>query len=161
MEAYRLLAGRTDHPLHVGVTEAGTHESGVVKSAVGIGALLLDGIGDTIRVSLTDDPVQEIYAAERILRACGLRREFVEVVSCPTCGRCEWDCMPLAQEVEKLTFGVHKKCKIAVMGCAVNGPGEAKRTAISASQGAKIRAFSSATGRGCATFPQRTRGKSF
>ena len=126
VEAYRLLAGRTDHPLHVGVTEAGTHESGVVKSAVGIGALLLDGIGDTIRVSLTDDPVQEIYAAERILRACGLRREFVEVVSCPTCGRCEWDCMPLAQEVEKLTFGVHKKCKIAVMGCVVNGPGEAK-----------------------------------
>ncbi len=126
VEAYRLLAGRTDYPLHVGVTEAGTRDSGIVKSAVGIGALLLDGIGDTIRVSLTDDPVQEIYAAERILRACGLRKEYVEVISCPTCGRCEWESMSLAQEVERLTFGVRKKCKIAVMGCVVNGPGEAK-----------------------------------
>ena len=124
--AARLFRSRCDYPLHIGVTETGPVRMGMIKSAMGIGALLLDGIGDTIRVSLTDDPVQEIYAAERILRACGLRREFVEVVSCPTCGRCEWDCMPLAQEVEKLTFGVHKKCKIAVMGCVVNGPGEAK-----------------------------------
>lgn len=126
VEAYRLLASKTDLPLHVGVTEAGTRESGIVKSAVGIGTLLLDGIGDTIRVSLTDDPVQEIYAAERILRACGLRKEYVEVISCPTCGRCEWDSMALAQEVERRTFGERKSCKIAVMGCVVNGPGEAK-----------------------------------
>ena len=126
VEAYRLLAQRTDYPLHVGVTEAGTKESGIVKSAVGIGALLLDGIGDTIRVSLTEDPVEEIYAAERILRACGLRRDYAEVVACPTCGRCEWNSMALAQEVERLTFAVREHIKVAVMGCVVNGPGEAK-----------------------------------
>ena len=130
VEAYRLLAGRTDHPLHVGVTEAGTHESGVVKSAVGIGALLLDGIGDTIRVSLTDDPVQEIYAAERILRACGLRREFVEVVSCPTCGRTRIDLIGLANRVESMVQDIPLDIKVAVMGCAVNGPGEAKEADI-------------------------------
>lgn len=126
VEAYRLLAARTEYPLHVGVTEAGTRESGIVKSSVGIGALLLDGIGDTIRVSLTDDPVEEVYAAKRILRACGLEKEFVDVISCPTCGRCEWESMRLAQEVERLTFGAKMRRKIAVMGCAVNGPGEAK-----------------------------------
>lgn len=126
VRAYRLLAAKTDLPLHIGVTEAGTKESGVVKSSVGIGALLLDGIGDTLRVSLTDDPVEEIYAAKRILRACGLERDYVEVISCPTCGRCEWDSMALAQEVERLTFGVKKRLKAAVMGCVVNGPGEAK-----------------------------------
>ena len=125
VEAYRLLASLTDYPLHVGVTEAGTHESGVVKSAIGIGALLLDGIGDTIRVSLTEDPVEEIYAAKRILRACNLAGG-VDVVSCPTCGRCEWDSMKLAQKVEELTFASKKNLKIAVMGCVVNGPGEAK-----------------------------------
>lgn len=126
VDAYRLIAKKSDLPLHVGVTEAGTRESGIVKSSVGIGALLLDGIGDTIRVSLTDDPVEEIYAAKRILRACGREKDFVEVISCPTCGRCEWDSMALAQKVEKLTFGVKKAKKIAVMGCVVNGPGEAK-----------------------------------
>ena len=126
VEAYRLLAARTEYPLHVGVTEAGTRESGIVKSSVGIGALLLDGIGDTIRVSLTDDPVEEVYAAKRILRASGLEKEFVDVISCPTCGRCEWESMRLAQEVERLTFGAKVRRKIAVMGCAVNGPGEAK-----------------------------------
>ena len=125
VEAYRLLAKRADYPLHVGVTEAGTRESGIVKSSVGIGALLLDGIGDTVRVSLTDDPVEEIYAAERILRACCLRKDYVEVVSCPTCGRCEWESMRLAQEVEKRVFGIRKRAKLAVMGCVVNGPGEA------------------------------------
>ena len=124
--AYRMLAGRTDHPLHVGVTEAGTKESGVVKSSVGIGALLLEGIGDTVRVSLTDDPVEEVYAAKRILRACGLEQEFVEVISCPTCGRCAWNSMALAQKVERRVFGVKKRLKVAVMGCVVNGPGEAK-----------------------------------
>lgn len=126
VEAYRLMARKADLPLHVGVTEAGTRESGIVKSSVGIGALLLDGIGDTIRVSLTDDPVEEIYAAKRILRACGREKDFVEVISCPTCGRCEWNSMALAQKVEKSTFGVKKSKKIAVMGCVVNGPGEAR-----------------------------------
>ena len=124
--AYRLLAKKTQYPLHVGVTEAGTRENGVVKSSVGIGALLLDSIGDTIRVSLTDDPVEEIYAAKRILRACGLEKDFIEVISCPTCGRCEWNSMELAEKVEKMTFGIKKPLKLAVMGCVVNGPGEAK-----------------------------------
>ena len=126
VEAYTLLAQRTDCPLHVGVTEAGTRDSGIVKSSIGIGALLLQGIGDTIRVSLTDDPVEEVYAAKRILRACGMEKNFADVISCPTCGRCEWNSMELAQKVEKMTFASRKKCKIAVMGCVVNGPGEAK-----------------------------------
>ena len=126
VDAYTLLAQKTQYPLHVGVTEAGTPESGIVKSSVGIGALLLAGIGDTVRVSLTGDPVQEIYAAQRILRACGLGGDFVEVISCPTCGRCAWNSVALAQKVEKLTFGVRKPIKLAVMGCVVNGPGEAK-----------------------------------
>ena len=126
VEAYRTLAARTNYPLHLGVTEAGTRESGVVKSSVGIGALLLDGIGDTVRVSLTDDPVEEIVAAKRILRACGLEKDYVEVISCPTCGRCAWNSMQLAQRVERAVFGVRKPLKVAVMGCVVNGPGEAK-----------------------------------
>ena len=126
VEAYRTLAARTDRPLHVGVTEAGTKETGIVKSSVGIGALLLEGIGDTVRVSLTDDPVEEVYAAKRILRACGLEKDYVEVIACPTCGRCAWNSMALAQRVERRVFGVNKRCKVAVMGCVVNGPGEAK-----------------------------------
>ncbi|MBR2903770.1 MAG: flavodoxin-dependent (E)-4-hydroxy-3-methylbut-2-enyl-diphosphate synthase [Clostridia bacterium] len=126
VEAYRLLATRTQYPLHVGVTEAGTTESGIVKSAVGIGSLLLDGIGDTLRVSLTDDPVLEISAAKRILRACGLEKEYVEVVACPTCGRCNWESMSLATKVEAFVQTCKKPLKIAVMGCVVNGPGEAK-----------------------------------
>ncbi len=126
VDAYRLLASKCDYPLHLGVTEAGTAEAGIVKSAVGIGSLLLDGIGDTIRVSLTDDPVKEVYAARQILRACGLEEDFVEVVSCPTCGRCAWESMELANEVSAFVRGYKKKAKIAVMGCVVNGPGEAK-----------------------------------
>jgi len=126
VRAYELLAGRTDYPLHVGVTEAGTTEAGIVKSAVGIGALLLNGIGDTIRVSLTDDPVREVYAAENILRACGLGGEYVEVVSCPTCGRCSWQSMGLANKVSEFVKPYRKRAKVAVMGCVVNGPGEAK-----------------------------------
>lgn len=125
VRAYKLLSQRCDYPLHLGVTEAGTKESGVVKSSIGIGALLLDGIGDTIRVSLSADPVEEIYAAKRILRALGLEDEYADVIACPTCGRCEWNCMALAEKVEKRAFGAKKKCKIAVMGCIVNGPGEA------------------------------------
>ncbi|MBQ8320230.1 MAG: flavodoxin-dependent (E)-4-hydroxy-3-methylbut-2-enyl-diphosphate synthase [Clostridia bacterium] len=126
VNAYLLLANRCNYPLHLGVTEAGTTEAGIVKSAVGIGSLLLRGLGDTIRVSLTDDPVQEVYAAENILRACGLKEEYVEVISCPTCGRCEWDGMALAREVTEFVKPYKKKAKIAVMGCVVNGPGEAK-----------------------------------
>ena len=125
-KAYALLSERTDYPLHVGVTEAGTTEAGIVKSAVGIGALLLNGIGDTIRVSLTDDPVREVYAAREILRACGLEKDYVEVVSCPTCGRCEWESMALAQKVTEFVRPYKKRLKVAVMGCVVNGPGEAK-----------------------------------
>ena len=126
VRAYSLLAKRTDRPLHLGVTEAGTTEAGIIKSAVGIGSLLLQGIGDTIRVSLTDDPVKEVYAAQRILQACGLEENFVEVVACPTCGRCEWDSMLLAGKVTDVVRKYKKKAKIAVMGCVVNGPGEAK-----------------------------------
>ena len=126
VEAYTLLASRTDYPLHVGVTEAGTTEAGIVKSAVGIGALLLSGVGDTIRVSLTDDPVQEVYAAKNILRACGLEKDYVEVVSCPTCGRCQWQSMELAKKTTEFLRPYKKRAKIAIMGCIVNGPGEAK-----------------------------------
>lgn len=126
VKAYRLLAQKTGYPLHMGVTEAGTTESGIVKSAAGIGALLLDGIGDTIRVSLTDDPVKEIGAAKLILRAVGLDENYVEVVSCPTCGRCTWESMSLAEKVSNFVKKYQKKAKIAVMGCVVNGPGEAK-----------------------------------
>ena len=126
VNAYMLLANRTSYPLHLGVTEAGTTEAGIVKSAVGIGSLLLNGVGDTIRVSLTDDPVREVYAAKHILRACGLDEEFVEVVACPTCGRCEWESMALANKVTEFVRPYNKRAKIAVMGCVVNGPGEAR-----------------------------------
>ena len=124
--AYTLLSERCGYPLHLGVTEAGTERAGVLKSAVGIGSLLLRGIGDTIRVSLTADPVKEVEAAHEILRACGLETDYVEVVSCPTCGRCRYDCMGLADRVSERVKGVRKKLKNAVMGCVVNGPGEAK-----------------------------------
>lgn len=126
VEAYTMLAGKTSYPLHLGVTEAGWGEEGLIKSSIGIGALLLYGIGETIRVSLTDDPVKEVAAAHGILRACGLEKDYVEVVSCPTCGRCEYDCMGLARRVNECVKGVKKRFKVAVMGCVVNGPGEAK-----------------------------------
>ena len=126
VKAYRLLATKTQYPLHVGVTEAGTFEAGMVKSAVGIGSLLLDGIGDTIRVSLTDNPVKEVEVARQILRSCGLDEEYVEVVACPTCGRCAWESMSLANKVTEFVKPYKKRAKIAVMGCVVNGPGEAK-----------------------------------
>lgn len=125
-EAYGMLPNLCDYPLHVGVTEAGSKEDGVVKSAVGIGSLLLRGIGDTLRVSLTDDPVEEVYAAKRILRACGLEKDYVEVVSCPTCGRCKWESMALAEKVKRFVEKYKKHGKVAVMGCVVNGPGEAR-----------------------------------
>lgn len=127
--AYRLLAQRTDYPLHLGVTEAGTERMGIIKSAVGIGSLLCDGIGDTIRVTLTADPVKEVYAARDILKACGMGGG-AELVSCPTCGRTKIDLIPLAEKVEKLLKSVDKPIKVAVMGCAVNGPGEAREADI-------------------------------
>ena len=126
VSAYELLATKTSYPLHVGVTEAGTTEAGIVKSAIGIGSLLLKGIGDTIRVSLTDNPVREVETAKLVLRACGLDEEYVEVVSCPTCGRCSWESMELANKVTEFVKPYKKRAKIAVMGCVVNGPGEAK-----------------------------------
>lgn len=126
VEAYTLLSKRCGYPLHLGVTEAGTEEAGKMKSAIGIGALLLRGIGDTIRVSLTADPEKEVYAAHGILRACGMEKEFAEVVSCPTCGRCRYDCMGIAEKVSERVKTVRKRLKIAVMGCVVNGPGEAR-----------------------------------
>ncbi len=126
VEAYRLLASQTDHPLHVGVTEAGTEYNGLVRSAVGIGALLLDGIGDTLRVSLTADPVAEVKAGIAILKAAGLRSEGVRVVSCPTCGRTRIDLIPLAKQVEDALAGETRDITVAVMGCVVNGPGEAR-----------------------------------
>lgn len=126
VRAYRLLASRTEYPLHIGVTEAGTEEMAVVKSSAALGALLIDGIGDTLRVSITDDPVKEVIAARRLLRAVGLDENFTDVISCPTCGRCMWNSMALAKKVSAFVENSRKKLKIAVMGCVVNGPGEAK-----------------------------------
>lgn len=123
--ACRMVAAKSDYPLHLGVTEAGTYRTGVIKSAIGIGSLLCDGIGDTIRVSLTDNPVYEIGAAWDILRASGVRRRGVEIISCPTCGRTEINLIAIANEVEQKTSDIKKHIKVAVMGCAVNGPGEA------------------------------------
>ena len=123
--AYRLLYEQTDYPLHLGVTEAGTPSMGMVKSAMGIGGLLCLGIGDTIRVTLTADPVEEIYAARKILRAAGLRKDGVNLIACPTCGRTQIDLIPIAEEVERRLAGCSKNITVAVMGCAVNGPGEA------------------------------------
>lgn len=125
-KSYEYLSRKTDYPLHVGVTEAGTVSGGTVKSAIGIGSLLLEGIGDTIRVSLAAAPEEEIYVAKRILRSVNLENDYAEIISCPTCGRTEYDSISLAEKIEKLTANVRKPIKIAVMGCVVNGPGEAK-----------------------------------
>ena len=125
MAAYRLLSQRCDYPLHLGVTEAGTPSMGIIKSAMGIGGLLCLGIGDTLRVTLTADPVEEIYAAKKILRAAGLRQDGPNLIACPTCGRTNIDLIPMAEEVERRLMGCTKPITVAVMGCAVNGPGEA------------------------------------
>ena len=125
MKAYQLMSRQSNYPLHIGVTEAGTVRMGTLKSAVGIGGLLALGIGDTMRVSLSADPVQEVYAAREILKAAGIRREGAELVSCPTCGRTRIDLIALANEVEERLKGVDKPITVAVMGCVVNGPGEA------------------------------------
>ena len=129
-KAHELIADKTDHPLHVGITEAGTLFSGNIKSAVGLGIILSQGIGDTIRVSLTGDPVEEIKSAKLILRTLGLRKGGIEVVSCPTCGRTKIDLIGLANKVETMVSGFPLDIKVAVMGCVVNGPGEAKEADI-------------------------------
>ena len=130
IEANRLFSQKYDFPLHIGVTE-----SNLIKSSMGIGTLLLEGIGDTMRVSLTDDPVQEVYAAKEILRAAGIETGGVEIISCPTCGRCNIDLIPLAKEIYAKTRHIQKPLKVAVMGCAVNGPGEARDADIGVAGG--------------------------
>lgn len=137
IEAYRLASKTFDCPLHLGVTEAGTYTQGLVKSAIGIGSLLADGIGDTIRVSLTDDPIKEVYAAKEILNALRLGKPFVEVVSCPTCARCRINLIEIAKRVNERVKDIPCSLKVAVMGCAVNGPGEAKDADIGIAGGDK------------------------
>ena len=130
MQAYTLLSRQTDYPLHLGVTEAGTPEMGVLKSAIGIGGLLCQGIGDTIRVSLTADPAEEVVAAKRILQAIDMRRSGPNLISCPTCGRTKYDMILIAREVERRLRDCTKPITVAVMGCAVNGPGEARNADV-------------------------------
>ena len=130
MQAYTLLSRQTDYPLHLGVTEAGTPEMGVLKSAIGIGGLLCQGIGETSRVSLTADPVEEVVAAKRILQAIDMRRSGPNLISCPTCGRTKYDMIPIAREVERRLRDCTKPITVAVMGCAVNGPGEARNADV-------------------------------
>ena len=135
MAAYRLFASRSDYPLHVGVTETGTEYMGTIKSAMGIGGLLCMGIGDTVRVSLTADPVKEVTAAKAILKAAGLRQEGVNIVSCPTCGRTRIDLIGLANRVEEALKDCKKPITVAVMGCVVNGPGEAREADVGVAGG--------------------------
>ncbi|MEN1759409.1 flavodoxin-dependent (E)-4-hydroxy-3-methylbut-2-enyl-diphosphate synthase [Anoxynatronum sibiricum] len=130
VEAYRQISSKVPYPLHLGVTEAGNHEIGTLKSAIGIGALLLDGIGDTIRVSLTADPVLEIEAGKKILRVLGLLKDRIQIISCPTCGRCQIDLIELARQIENNLISKEKNLTVAIMGCAVNGPGEAREADI-------------------------------
>jgi (E)-4-hydroxy-3-methylbut-2-enyl-diphosphate synthase len=135
VDAYRLLAEKVDYPLHIGITEAGTVFSGTVKSAVGLGILLADGIGDTLRVSLTSDPVEEVRVGFEILKALGLRRHGVNFVSCPTCGRCQIDLIGVAEEVERRLRAIEAPLTVAVMGCVVNGPGEAREADVGVAGG--------------------------
>lgn len=128
--AYRLLAEKTEYPLHLGVTETGTQYMGIIKSSIGIGSLLCDGIGDTIRVSLTADPVEEVRAARAILKACDLQQNGVNLISCPTCGRCRINLIEIASEVEHRLEHEKRPLKVAVMGCVVNGPGEAREADV-------------------------------
>ena len=125
IEAYRLFSSESDYPLHLGITAAGIEFSGTVKSAIGIGGLLSQGIGDTIRVSLTGDPLEEVRVAREILQSLGIRQFHPEVISCPTCSRCRIDLIPLVRELEARLSGSHRPVKVALMGCEVNGPGEA------------------------------------
>jgi (E)-4-hydroxy-3-methylbut-2-enyl-diphosphate synthase len=135
IDAYRLLAARVAYPLHIGVTEAGTSLSGTVKSSVGLGVLLADGIGDTLRVSLTADPVDEVRVGWEILAALDIRRNSPELISCPTCGRCEVDLIPIAEEVSARLQALRSPVKVAIMGCVVNGPGEAREADIGVAAG--------------------------
>ena len=135
IEACRLAHQQTSYPQHIGVTESGTADVGVVKSAVGIGTLLMEGIGDTIRVSISGDPVQEVPAGLNILRACGLRSDFVEIISCPTCGRTCIDVEGIANAVRSATLDIKKHIRVAVMGCSVNGPGEAREADLGVAGG--------------------------
>ena len=137
INACRLVAQRCDYPLHLGVTEAGTEHMGIIKNAIGIGGLLVDGIGSTVRVTLTADPVREVYAAKDILKAAGVRKFGVNIVSCPTCGRTRIDLIKLANSVEEALRGCEKDITVAVMGCAVNGPGEAREADIGVAGGDK------------------------
>lgn len=135
IEAYRLISSKVDYPLHLGVTEAGTLYAGTIKSSIGIGTLLAEGIGDTLRVSLTGDPVEEVRAGRQILKSLGMIQDGVEIISCPTCGRTNIDIIRIANEVESRLSGMDKKIKVAIMGCAVNGPGEAREADIGVAGG--------------------------
>ncbi len=130
IKAHKLLKSMVDYPIHIGITESGTVKSGTIKSSIGLGILLYEGIGDTIRVSLTGDPIEEIYCAKKILSTLGLRKFGPEIISCPTCGRTQIDLINLANKVEAYLDGIEKNIKVAVMGCVVNGPGEAKEADI-------------------------------
>jgi len=135
VSAYRLMAQMCNYPLHLGVTEAGTYRSSLIKSSAGIGSLLLDGIGDTIRVSMTDDPIKEVESGFEILKALGLKKNSPSIIACPTCGRTKIDLISMAQEVENCLKNCEKNIKVAVMGCVVNGPGEAKDADIGVAGG--------------------------
>ncbi|MDI6716748.1 MAG: flavodoxin-dependent (E)-4-hydroxy-3-methylbut-2-enyl-diphosphate synthase [Actinomycetota bacterium] len=137
INAYRMLASETNYPLHLGITESGSLMSGTIKSSVGLGVLLASGIGDTIRVSLSADPVHEVHVAFQILQALGLRSYGPEIISCPTCGRCDIDVIPVVEEIEKQLMKVRVPIKVAVMGCVVNGPGEAREADIGVAGGKK------------------------
>ncbi|MBE5756196.1 MAG: flavodoxin-dependent (E)-4-hydroxy-3-methylbut-2-enyl-diphosphate synthase [Clostridiales bacterium] len=141
VESAEYINKRVNYPLHLGVTEAGGGEMGVIKNSIGIGSLLLKGIGDTIRVSLSGDTIDEVRTGKNILRAVGLDKNFADVIACPTCGRCEWDLMEFYQKVEKRVKDINKPIKIAVMGCVVNGPGEAKEADIGIAGGEKCVIF--------------------
>ncbi len=138
VEAYRLFSKTTDYPVHLGITEAGRGSNAIVKSSIGIGLLLNEGIGDTLRVSLTGDPVEEVRAGYAILRALNIRQRGVEIISCPTCGRCEIDLTHLVERVEKAVQGISKPLTLAIMGCVVNGPGEAKEADIGIAGGRRV-----------------------
>lgn len=141
IEAYEKASKAFDYPLHIGITEAGTVFSGTIKSSIGLGVLLREGIGDTLRVSLSDNPIEEIKVAKEILKNCGLYHKSPTLISCPTCGRTQIDLIPIAKEVENFLQGIEKDIKVAVMGCAVNGPGEAREADIGIARWNKGRAF--------------------